>query len=69
MYVVSSTSIRKQLAIVIHNKQKDVPYKNAVYAEGSIGLFMSAGMVFNRIGEGDGAARSWEAITSNPYHS
>ena len=52
------------MAIVIFNNQKDLPYKNTVYSTGSIALFVSHGMVHNRVGDGDGAPRFLEAMGS-----
>ena len=52
------------MAIVILNNQKDLPYKNTVYSTGSIALFVSHGMVYNRVGDGDGAPRFLEAMGS-----
>ena len=63
-YRIPSASSRKQLAIVIVNNQQSFSYKNMVFPMGSIALFVSHGMVYNRIGEGDGAPRFLDAIDS-----
>ena len=52
------------MAIVILNNRKDLPYKNTVYSNGSIALFVSHGKVYNRVGDGDGAPRFLEAMGS-----
>ena len=63
-YRIPSASSRKKLAIVIVNNQQSFSYKNKVFPMGSIALFVSHGMVFNRIGKGDGAPRFLDAIDS-----
>ena len=63
-YRIPSASSRKKLAIVIVNNQQSFSYKNTVFPMGSIALFVSHGMVYNRIGAGDGAPRFLDAIDS-----
>ena len=55
---------RKKLAIVIVHNQQSFSYKDTVFPMGSIALFVSHGMVYNRIGKGDGAPRFLDAIDS-----
>ena len=63
-YRIPSASSRKKLAIVIVNNQHSFSYKDTVFPMGSIALFVSRGMVYNRIGDGDKAPRFLDAIDS-----